>query len=521
MQTLLSIGLRARLALLVAAVATLHVGCGDDGASGDDDDDFTPRDAGDGADGGRDGGPSCGSFAAAPDVFAGSSFALEGQRAWVLSLDTRGEDNFSCAIVEPDPDFVTLGIQAQKCNRRRCGVVLTVPDIRPNAFMGGGPLPTPEAGDAIDLTIASTNTDVSVPTRLSVLWLDEFDSSESAEIVPRAPVQVISGFRVLPGATFSVLDTAPLRILSMSGGTFAATIDVSTEDQSARAGGNPGGPPFTRGFGPGGGGANPESGGGGAGHAERGGGVLGGDAYGDVFASCAQDALDTGCGGSGGGGAQGPGGGGGGTVFLGALGPLNLANARFDAHGGDGLAAGGGGSGGNVMIAAPEWDAPEDIDVSGGQGGIDEMAGREGGDGAPGRVRIDVPGVDYEGAALGLTVEVSSTPGDFLVESADIVIRGEAQPGSVVCATDIVQVEDFDVPAIDAMVCARQFVGEGGTYEIPITLRPGLNRFLVQSGSFDGVVNSWNGNNVVFEAVDDQLFPIGATVDYVFVPDFE
>jgi hypothetical protein len=540
--------LRSAAALLVLAAGP---GCGDDaGGMGDDDDDdmmmFPDGGPGDDDDGDSgmpmgdddddddDDDEECGRPFLAPSS-DGIRRGFEGQQSWVVSLDVRRSDepfeNYRCASVESQT-LAGPEIVAQKCNAVRCGVVMNVPDIEPNGR--GLAWPTLENVRGVFLQIVSPATEVPVQVRVNFAFLDRFDAAADADL-DSGPVRVVSGIDS-SGVTFDVQDDTGFRLFSMSGGTFGATVDVSGEGQAARGGGFPGGPPLEPGAGPGGGGAGSmTSGGGGGGHlfpGDRGtGGDNGGAATAGPFGQCLGNALEMDCGGGGGGGQIGPGAGGGGVISIVSLGALDLSGGAFLASGGTAPpgTGGGGGAGGGVLIAAPSWDAPDEIDVSRGFGGLSPDNSLEGGPGSPGIIRVDVPGAEWRDALPGLAVDLPEEPTDYLVEDPAITLTGFAEPGSVVCATDLFLVEERSLSIAQAMTCAQELTGPDGRFSLDLVLRPGLNRLLVQSGSETGVATSWTGNSFRFDSFDfgpegeevEVFAPVAGLIDYVYVPDDE
>jgi len=528
--------------LLVVALSPVG-GCGDDGGpSGgddDDDDDMMVLDAGRNDAGPEDAGPDdgipCGEPFQPPEG-EGIPRGYEGQTAWVVSLDARPapadgpEQNYSCATVERMA-LTGPNILAQKCNAARCGVVLDVPDLEPNGTLP--PWPTLVGTRAFFLEVVSSVAPISAQAPTSYAFLPEFEDSSGTDTLQAGPVRVVSSITSPDGVRFRVIDDFPLRIFSMSGGTFGADVVVSADGSDGLAGGFDGGFELSEGFGPGGGGAGDfENAGGGGGFKNDGetnssGGSTGGMAYAGPFGSCIPNALSAVCGGSGGGGQAGPGGGGGGAFSIVGLGPLNLSGAEFLALGGqpDTGSGGGGGAGGAVFVAAPEWQPPDAIDVSFGFGGINETLGQRGGAGSVGLVRVDVPGETWEDSLPGVAVDLPFEPADYLVEDPNVTLTGFAEPGSAVCATDLFLVEAREVPIAQAMTCARQLTGPDGSWTLELRLRPGINRLQIQSGSDTGVANSWTGNSFRFERFDlgdNEVFaPVAGLLDFVYVPDSE
>jgi hypothetical protein len=216
-----------------------------------------------------------------------------------------------------------------------------------------------------------------------------------------------------------------------------AALDVSGRNASGQTAGSPG-PGGCRGAGPespamcegGGGGGTDGAAGGGGGHAEQGepgeGASTGngGAATGRIELSPLEPQFneDTARGHGGGGGSNcvggqgGAGGGGGGSLELTSKGSLRFtAAARLLAQGGvggnsSGLCTlsqrgdGGGGSGGAILVRAgmafADEGAADSVNAAGGAGGT---GGNAGGDGAPGRVRLDQPGVDPAPSFQGVT----------------------------------------------------------------------------------------------------------------------
>ena len=226
------------------------------------------------------------------------------------------------------------------------------------------------------------------------------------------------------------------------------------------------------------------TGGGGGGHAQIGNPGAGGAGGGQMSGNEALPSLagDGGNGGGGGGngaidlGVGGPGGGGGGVIELTASGAL-LVDALVDASGGDGSdstgagicgvnagGSGGGGSGGAILMRARTIAGDGSLDAARGIGGTHCNAG---GNGSPGRVRVDVSTEDLPELAADPTPFrgphwADDTP--HLVREAELAARMYGEPNTTFAA---------NVDGSDPVAVMTNGVGRG-TYDV--TLEPGHNR---------------------------------------------
>lgn len=436
--------------------------------------------------------------------------AYEGQEHFVTSVYASGLDLTDATIEAVNPDGA-LEVLNVLCSAYRCGVELRIRDSYPNTG-----IPVPAAFESHNNFLRLTTRDNVERQALITVW--PVDSLQSTAMVSVGVHDTL----IAAGATADI-DTlvhaapigGPVRWFVNGGVTFAGTFDVSVAASQALVGGFAGGAIGSRGAGTGGGAAGVAgAGGGGGGALELGGngtgadgtgvGAMGGARSGDTFGTCELDGTQTACGGSGGGGSLGQGGAGGGTLVFISLEPMNFDGARLLAHGGDGTDGGGGGAGGNVVIVAPSWTEPALIDVSGGEGGT-TSGGARGGHGSPGHIRIDIPGVRYDGAFHGPAVSLAGT--EFVTRNSTVHLTGTAEPNTPIRFAPYENMTDLTNVTADST----------GAFEADVPLAPGLNRIRVTANTTVGNIRSFTGN--AFEFGEQQ--PIGAFIDIASIPETE
>jgi len=368
------------------------------------------------------------------------------------------------------------------------------------AFAISVPVRTDLANGAVDtITVTVTQGDgIERSLPLQVTGLDELDVTgptviDVATLRARYSRIAITDTLILEGA-------APARLVATSSAVVDAPIMANggaaalAVPGTAGPGGCRGGAAESPGDCLAGGGraGGSSAGGGGAGHATMGSqgaggaGGPGGAETGSVeLVSLAEDG---GHGGGGGGpgslsGAGGAGGGGGGVIEITSMGTLTIGpGARFDAAGGAGHqgsgacavldqhgGGGGGGAGGAVLVRAAamlvDEAATERVSVAGGPKG--DAGCNAGGDGADGRVRVDVPTASPTPAFAGATlyrgpVLAPATPAIAMSAPVDVELFGGAG------TTYYVEREGG----------ARQAVAAGSDRRASaeLTLEPGANR---------------------------------------------
>jgi hypothetical protein len=430
--------------------------------------------------------------------------AWEGQPRFVTVLSTETGEALDGATVEVQDPSGPLEIIEQRCAGTRCGVVLRIADETPST---GTAVPAPI--DAVRHFLLVRRTD-GAPDLRALLNVMPLDAIAGVGSTPRevGGVRFASGLEVGAEASFTGSPgDAPIRWVVFGDATVAGTLDVSADGAAPGPGGYAGGDPGTDGQGPTAGGAGVDgAGGGGGGHAEPGtagdgpggepeAGGAGGPA--SIRPRCVADFFDVEvCGGSGGGGAEGAGGAGGGVAALVVLGRLELADGTLGARGGDGALGGGGGAGGAWLVAAPEWSAPAELDVSGGAG---EGAGGAGG---AGLLRVQVPG---DAASTGPAVDLSAVPG--LTDASTVVLTGTAAPDATVVVEPLAGGEGATTTADAA-----------GAFSVEVPLAEGLNRLRVVQGDGEAARRSWVGTSLELERRGDATLPVGALIDVAYVP---
>lgn len=288
-------------------------------------------------------------------------------------------------------------------------------------------LPELADGDSEVITVIVRQDDAEQSRPLSVRGLDELLASQAAPEGTLDVGQLRARYsRIAIDQAVQLTGNQVARLVATAEIVVAAELRADGQNASGGTpgaggpGGGAGGAAEQAGDFEGGGGAgNNASGGGGGGHAEegsRGGGNqagAGGTTTGRAILTplTMGEALTARGHGGGGGGNNalenggGGGGGGGGTLELTSQGSLRLtAKAILSAKGGNGalgacnglapVGSGGGGSGGAILVRAALAFADEGSDarVDVGPGSGPEQNGcRKGGDGAPGRVRVDLP----------------------------------------------------------------------------------------------------------------------------------
>jgi hypothetical protein len=276
--------------------------------------------------------------------------------------------------------------------------------------------------------------------------------------------------------TLTITGTQRAIINSTSSIAINAIAGMSANGITAGPGGFNGGTAGNDGSGPGNGkmGNNLGQGGGGAGFdgagtGGGGGGGAGGAATGDVLITSYSGTNPNA--GSGGGGASGAGGGGGGTIELTAGGTLSApAIAANGANGAGGLIAtgSGGGSGGVIVLRAFATATLNGaLTVNKGMGGSGTTT--SGGDGAPGRARVD--------AAM-LTGTLGPAHRGFMFATTAPLIVRTAQPDVAVTGTPG---DRFDLHRVTPAIVSidKTLVDFGGANQLeiePTNLTPGLNR---------------------------------------------
>lgn len=442
-----------------------------------------------------------------------SIVAFEGMERMVNSLEVVGVDLTGATVSIAEGSGLEL--LESRCNNARCGVILRIPDLQGNRGIG---IPAPI--DAVNAFVNVTDArGVSHRGLITIRPLDTISNGgTSALTISQSMVFAASGMSVATSSFIAGPADAPIRWLVFGPADLHGGFDVGPQDGGQRAGGRPGGAIGAAGQGAGGGGAGAAgSGGGGGGHGEAGnagtdasgtaelGGVAGVVA-GDGVATCLTTFDQTGCGGSGGGGSDaGAGGPGGGALLLLSLGHLDLSEASITAVGGDGLGAGGGGAGGQIFIAARSWTAPAGLDVAGGLGA--SSGGATGGDGGPGRLRVDVYGERPDGAYIGPTVDLSSLA--LLTSEGTAMLVGQAMPDATI-----------DVSQVAGSSVATGMADAAGDFTIDVPLAAGLNRLVVRATTPEGTARTWTGTSIEFESFSGIPMPLpaGAAIDISYVP---
>ena len=384
-------------------------------------------------------------------------------------------------------------------------------------FEAGSTATVVRSGDDTDLVagpvvLATDRSMLAIPIRIPVY--DDLDETEMANLAISVNGTLAANFEVdglLEADLSGSVDTTTLRPLyssiTVSGAVaftgaspaiLRSTSDITVDGNlvadgkqggAAGPGGCTGGPAGTAGgcdtFG-GTGGATQAvgTGGGGGGHAQTGnpggGGATGG-------ARSGNDMLTplTGEGGNGGGGGGdglaelavgGPGGGGGGIIEVTAEGTVSVT-AVVNVGGGDGTnggvavscgvaagGSGGGGSGGAILVRANALDATGSLD---GTRGLGATQCTDGGNGSPGRIRVDVgseelPVLDADPVPVRGPHWADDTP--FIVRDADFTATMYGEPGRMFAA-NIDGSEPENVP-----------INGSGVGSYTVMLEPGHNR---------------------------------------------
>ena len=440
--------------------------------------------------------------------------SYEGHPSLVNALTTADGADLSGAVVEVEAGS-PIEIVEQRCTAARCGLVLRIQDTVPNR---GQPVPAPIDGTNhfVDLRTADGS---EYRALLSVLPLDTLSVRGTTPASVGQAVALASGLEVEAGAAFRAGTDAPLRWVVFGDARVAGTADLGPGEDGPVAGGLAGGAAGADATGEGAGAAGEGgAGAGGGGFVEAGAagdgaddtpgeGGAGGEAWATGALRCLADFGAGTCGG-GGGGATGAGGAGAGSMLLVALGTLDLGGATLQAIGAAGGEGAGGGAGGGFLLAGRSVVAPTtSVDVSGGAG-----EGR-GGDGGAGALRLDAPGGEAtvtgpaEGLSVGPSVELSGL--SPLTDQPTLTLEGRA-------AADAMVAVDRDGAAV-----ATGAADASGAWSLEVSLEPGLNRLAVVQVLEDGTrLRSWTGNNVELGPVSGapRPFPIGATVDVVYLP---
>lgn len=436
--------------------------------------------------------------------------AYEGQEHFVTSVYSPGLD-LTDATIEAENADGALEVRNVLCNSQRCGVEIRIRDVYENSG-----IPVPAAFESHNNFLRIRARDGQERQALVSVWPVDSLAATSALSVGVHDSLIAAYASAASGTLVHAAPIGgPVRWYVNGAVTFAGMFDVSVTDASPLVGGFAGGMPGTAGEGDGGGaGATNGHGGGGGGAAEVGGngtqasgmgeGAAGGHTSGTAIASCQLDGTLTECGGSGGGGSVGAGGAGGGTLVFISLERIDLSGATLDASGGDGVNGGGGGAGGNVVIIAPEWTPPESIDVEGGNGGT-TSDGATGGHGSRGFVRIDVPGVHYEGAFNGPAIRHDGIA--YVTRAESIHLSGTAEPNTPIRFSPYTPVTALTNVTADS----------NGAFEADVPLVPGLNRIRVTAQVGNQPIRAFTGNAYEF---DDQQ-PIGAFIDIACIPEAE
>ncbi|HTM20583.1 MAG TPA: hypothetical protein VL172_08755 [Kofleriaceae bacterium] len=366
------------------------------------------------------------------------------------------------------------------------------------------------AGESTTLTITVFQGTVSEQTDVTVAGLDDFVASVDAAggtlDIDATPLDARYA-TIDIDADIRFTGSEPVRLTATSAITVGAAVDVSGfdgEDGTAGLGG-PGGcrggvavgaGQCTDGGGKGGG---TNSGGGGGGNriaGDMGIGNMGGDPGAGVGDETLAPLGDTGVRGNGGGGggngsisgAGGTGGGGGGTLVLTSAGDLFFeTGAELHADGGGGSSgggtcllgqhggAGGGGSGGAILIRAQAnfVDGGSSATVAAGLAG-DAGNGtgcNDGGAGAPGRVRIDLPSADADPALVGGTSAFRGVVIDPALPP--VVVEAEVQVGVFGAPNQTYKIQVEGSAAQDVTTLSDR------TGSATLTLDPGQNRICV------------------------------------------
>jgi hypothetical protein len=370
------------------------------------------------------------------------------------------------------------------------------------------------AGDRATLTITVAQGTVSGQANVPVAGLDDFVASVDAaggtldiDATPLAARYATIDI----DADIRFAGSQPVRLTATSSLTLGAALDVSGSDAGNASSLGAAGPGGCDGAvaegtgsceGSGGGSGGTSTGGGGGGHRTAGHNGVGmtnpgapGALAGDVtMAPLGPPAGSRGNGGGGGGNsgalsnAGGAGGGGGGTLVLTSGGSFTVTSAGIllasGGSGGAGAAGitgcaalnehgggGGGGSGGAVLLRGwgPFADEGGGVAVDPGQGGDDGCVA--GGDGADGRVRIDLASAD---ADPGLVSGTSAFRG-IAIDPAlpPVVTEAQIEVGVFGAPNQMYQIQVEGHPAQDVVTVSDR------TGRATVTLDPGQNRICV------------------------------------------
>lgn len=441
--------------------------------------------------------------------------AFEGQTRFVTVIDADVSTDLAGATVRVRDATGPLVLRQQLCYRSACGVVLEIRDATPSRAV-----PIPRPIDAMNhfLVVDLAGRDEERQVLITVWPLDSIVNGGSPARVQGTVFA--SSARSEPGGIFrGTAFGAPIRWLVFGDARLVGGLDVSGTEMGPGPGGALGGmagnsgEPGSAGAGAGGVGSGGGGGGGAAGAGADGRGTSPGRGGVATGTGCAVDFEARACGGAGGGGgAAGAGGHGAGTLVIAALGRLEVGGevvARGQA-GTDGMGAGGGGGGGTILLAAAELvlDSDARFDASGGSGGSATGEGTgAGGAGGPGWVRFDAPG---EVGALAPGVAFDVLGAALVVDAPAYVVRGRARAGAEV------RVEAMDRPTVSATSTAAA----DGSFEVRITLEPGLNRLRLIQDPDGEAARAWNGTSfeMVRGAGGSTPQPVGGVLDVAYVP---
>jgi hypothetical protein len=277
------------------------------------------------------------------------------------------------------------------------------------------------------LTITVTQAGVPATIDWSLTCLPQINQSTNLAL-PTATANEFSEVLLTGSAKLTASDNMkPLIVRATADISIGGALDMSGSGATPGPGAAGGGAAAMAGAGAGGGAPGGTlvggGGGGGAGYHDKGAaGTEGaaGDAVGDPALTGGYAANYA----SGGGGASGAGGGGGGTIELTAGGSLSTkAITSTGAGGAGGLYGAGGGAGGTIVLrGGTSITLGGALSVAGGAGA------NSGGDGSPGRIRIDTPmltGTPPSGTYMGLSID-PATP--YITNSAmpTVTIHGTA-----------------------------------------------------------------------------------------------
>jgi hypothetical protein len=214
---------------------------------------------------------------------------------------------------------------------------------------------------------------------------------------------------------------------------------------------------------------------------------------------CVRDFFARECGGGGGGGgATGEGGGGGGAFTLMVLG--NVCVSHVLGAGGD-AASGGGGGGGGGALAMITGSTSGCMPTGAMDGGAGDGTGGNGGAGHLFLGGVELPQITFDASQL-------------ITRDSSYEVSGLAAPDHRI------RVERVTEAGASMLIEASS--GADGSFSIPVTLEPGLNRLRITQLDADGshAIRAFNGNHVELERRDGfvRQLPVGGLLDVAYVP---